>query len=93
MHLDSPLRSLIWRTGDPATRFVEATRRAFEAVVTLAIEREVAFVLLAGDIYDGDWRDHATGHYAVTQLARLDRAGIPVVLVSGNHDAEGVLTQ
>ena len=37
-----------------------ATRRAFDNLVELAIDEEVAFVLLAGDLYDGDWKDYNT---------------------------------
>ena len=62
-------------------------RRALEGLVQSAITRQVAFVLLAGDIYDGDWRDYNTGLYFVSQMARLRDAGIPVFLVTGNHDA------
>ncbi len=38
-----------------------ATRGALENLVTLAIDRAVDFVVIAGDLYDGDWKDHNTG--------------------------------
>jgi DNA repair exonuclease SbcCD nuclease subunit len=91
LHLDSPLRGL--EADAPAARIRDATRRALENLVDLALAERVAFVLLAGDLYDGDWRDWRTGQFLVQQLARLKREGIRVIAISGNHDAEQVLTK
>ena len=93
LHLDSPLLGLRRRAGDNANPFIEATRKAFEKLVTLAIERKVAFVLLSGDLFDGDWRDFASGQFVVKQFARLDREGIPVFLIRGNHDTDNIVTK
>ncbi len=49
--------------------------------------------MVAGDIYDGDWQDASIGLFFARQVGRLDRAGIPVVMVRGNHDAESVITR
>lgn len=38
---------------------------------TDSIEEEVAFVLLAGDLYDGDWKDYSTGILLSRQMGRL----------------------
>lgn len=92
LHLDSPLRGLA-RRGAQAGAFVEASRRALENLVAEAIGQEVAFVVIAGDIYDGDWRDYATGHFFVREMGRLARAGIRVFVLRGNHDAESVVTR
>ena len=35
-------------------------------------------MLIAGDIYDGDWKDTSIGLFFNREVARLDRAGIPV---------------
>ncbi len=91
LHLDSPLRGL--EDGAPAGRIRGATREALVKLVELALERRVAFLLLAGDLYDGDWKDWRTGHFLVEELARLTRANIPVIAISGNHDADQVLTR
>lgn len=91
LHLDSPLRGL--DAAAPAGRIRDASRQALTNLVTLAVERRVAFVLLAGDLYDGDWKDWRTGQFLAQQLARLTREGIEVVAISGNHDAEQVLTK
>jgi len=91
LHLDSPLRGL--DDAAPTERIRDATRQALANLVTLAIERRVAFVLLAGDLYDGDWKDWRTGQFLAQQLAQLTRENIEIVAISGNHDAEQVLTK
>ena len=90
LHLDSPLKGL--DLDAPVDRIRRATRDALVNLVDFACERRVAFVLLAGDLYDGDWKDWRTGQFLVQQLGRLARDGIEVVAISGNHDAESVLT-
>jgi DNA repair exonuclease SbcCD nuclease subunit len=93
IHLDSPLRRLERYAGAPLAAVRQATRRAFENLVQLALENAVAFVLIAGDIYDGDWKDYNTGLFFASQMARLREAGIAVYLVSGNHDAASQITR
>jgi DNA repair protein SbcD/Mre11 len=53
----------------------------------------MAFVLLAGDIYDGNWAEFRTGLFFRGQLVRLRRAGVLVFIVKGNHDAESQITK
>ncbi|MEZ4330154.1 MAG: DNA repair exonuclease [Myxococcota bacterium] len=93
IHLDSPLQGLERYPDAPVEAVRAAPRRAFEALVDLAIEEGVAFVLLAGDLYDGDWKDYNTGLFFVAQMRRLAEASIPVFLVSGNHDAASQITK
>ena len=87
LHLDSPLRGLERYEGAPAQDMRDATRRAFVNVVDVALEREVAFVLLAGDVFDGDWLDFNSGLFFANQLRRLADAAVRVFIVRGNHDA------
>ena len=93
IHLDSPLRGLELYDGAPAEEMRQATRRAFANVVDLAIDRAADFVLIAGDIFDGDWPDFNTGLYFAAQLRRLAEADIRVFLTYGNHDAVSKLTK
>jgi DNA repair protein SbcD/Mre11 len=93
LHIDSPLRGLDRYEGAPVARIRGATRRALENMVELAIGEAVDFVLLAGDVYDGDWPDFKTGLFFRGQMARLERAGIRVFIVQGNHDAQSVITR
>lgn len=93
IHLDSPLRGLSRYESAPANSIRDACRRAFENLVDLAIEEEVAFVLLAGDLYDGDWKDYSTGIFLSKQMGRLGQHNIQVFSVSGNHDAANRMTK
>src|SRR4051794_31829790 len=92
IHLDSPLRGLERYEGAPVEHLRSATRRAFERLVQFCLDDAVAFLLLAGDLYDGDWPDYNTGLFFAKQMARLREAGIPVYIVRGNHDAANVIT-
>ncbi len=91
LHIDSPLVGLEAYEGAPVERLREATRAAFRAIVDLAIEEAVDFVILAGDLFDGKWRDMKTGIWTAGQFRRLaaagDGGGIPVYVIRGNHDA------
>jgi DNA repair protein SbcD/Mre11 len=93
IHLDSPLKGLERYENAPLERIRGATRRAFTRLIDLAIETRVDFVLLAGDLYDGDWRDYNTGLFLVGQLGRLRDHKIPVILIAGNHDADNKMTR
>ncbi len=93
LHLDSQLRGLDRYEGAPVDEIRGATRRALENLVDLAIREEVAFVIIAGDVYDGDWQDFNTGLFFVKQMNRLRTADIAVVLISGNHDAANRITR
>lgn len=94
LHVDSPLRGLA-RLGDDALadRLRGATRAALANLVALVVERRADVLLLAGDLYDGDWQDWATGQFVAAQLAVLHDHGIPVVTIAGNHDAESEITR
>ena len=93
IHLDSALHGLERYDGAPVDEIRSATRRAFDNLIELAIDEEVDFVLLAGDIYDGDWKDYNTGLYFVERMVRLRVAGIRVFMVAGNHDAASQITK
>lgn len=93
IHLDSPLRGLDAEEGAPVEVIRGATRRALGNLVDLAIAEDVAFVLIAGDIYDGNWPDYRTGIFFVQQIARLLQGGRKVFAIRGNHDAENHMTR
>lgn len=93
LHVDSPLCGLDAYDGAPVDRLRGATRRALIALVDLAIEQNVDLVILAGDIYDGNWTDFHTGLFFREQMVRLTRAGIRVFIVKGNHDAKSQITK
>jgi DNA repair exonuclease SbcCD nuclease subunit len=93
VHLDSPLLRLETYEGVPAGEIRQASRRALENLIDLALDEAVDFVLVAGDLFDGSWKDYNTGLYLIGQVSRLKDAGIPLFLISGNHDAAGRMTR
>ncbi len=93
VHLDSPLRGLSKYESAPAESLRNACRKAFEDLVDLAIEEKVSFVLLAGDLYDGDWKDYSTGIFLSRQMGKLGKNEISVFGVAGNHDAANRMTK
>ncbi len=93
IHLDSPLRGLERYEGAPVDYIRAATRRAFQNLVDLALKEKVCFVLIAGDLYDGDWRDYNTGLFFTSQAARLKEADINLYFIRGNHDAASQITR
>ncbi len=93
LHLDSPLRGLAHYEGAPTGEIRMATRRAFSALIDHCIEQKAAFLLIAGDLYDGDFRDYATALFFVEQVARLRECGTRVIWLRGNHDAANKMTR
>ncbi len=93
IHLDSPLHGLSAYGDAPVEEIRTASRRAFANLIDQAIEQEVDFMVIAGDLYDGPWKDYNTGFYFSSQMGRLREAGIPVYLLFGNHDAESEMTK
>lgn len=87
LHLDSPLRGLERYEGAPIQEMREATRRSLINIIDLALEREVDFVLIVGDVFDGDLLDFNAGLFFSNQLRRLADANIRAFIVRGNHDA------
>ena len=65
LHLGSPFLGLSSNDEELARRVAAASREAFEELVDQAISRQVKFVVIAGDIYDGDWKDTTIGHFLI----------------------------
>ena len=93
IHLDSPLLDLERYEGAPVAEIRGATRRALENLVTLCLDEQAVFLLIAGDLYDGGWRDYNTGLFFAAQMRRLRDAGIHVYVIRGNHDAASAVAK
>lgn len=93
IHLDSPLKGLEAHDDAPVEEIRGATRRAFDNLIEMAVEEAVDFILIAGDLYDGDWKNFQTGLFFAGRMGRLRKAGINVFIVSGNHDAASQITK
>lgn len=93
IHIDSPLRALAAHDSPVVGLLRTATRAAFTNLINRAIDEEVGFIVLAGDIFDRGCRDINTGMFFHQEMVRCHRAGIRVVIVRGNHDAENDMTR
>lgn len=97
IHLDSPMEGFRQRLDgiddDLLGRATCATRTAFASLVETALEEQVSALILAGDLYDGDWHDFSTGLWFSKQIDRLGQGDIPVFLLKGNHDAASQITR
>ena len=87
VHLDRPLDNIKRLDPRMAERLHKASRQSFEHIVDLAIEKQVACVVIAGDLFDGPVRDVGSGLWVEGQFKRLEADNIPVALILGNHDA------
>ncbi len=59
---------------------------AYDRMIDAAIARDVDFVVVAGDIFDSARPSYGDYLHFFEGLERLDEAGIPVFLITGNHD-------
>ncbi|WP_323783840.1 DNA repair exonuclease [Leisingera sp.] len=87
IHLGSPVRSVALRNPDLGDRLKQASRDTFVEIVDLAISEQVDALVLAGDIFDNGYPDLKSRAFLIAQLARASSAGVPSVLIRGNHDA------
>jgi exonuclease SbcD len=86
LHLDTPFAALGRVAPEIAGRLRDASIEAFDALVRMAVEREAAFVIFAGDIYDSADRGVRAQLRFLRGVERLGEHGIPVFVAHGNHD-------
>lgn len=87
IHLGSPIRSVALRNPDLGERLKQASRDTFVNIVDMAISEQIDALVLAGDIFDSGYPDLKSRAFLIAQLARASDAGVPTVLIRGNHDA------
>jgi DNA repair protein SbcD/Mre11 len=95
LHIDSQLDGIAGVLADEADAglIAMATRSAFANLVAWAIEEQCDALVLAGDIFDGQWKSAATRRVFMQGLTDLHDARVPVLMASGNHDAASVLAK
>lgn len=86
LHLDSPFLGLDHLPEKLFHRLQESTFLAFERVVDTAIKKNVDFVLIVGDLFDGEDRSIKAQARLRRQLERLKEKEIFVFISYGNHD-------
>jgi exonuclease SbcD len=86
LHLDSPFSTLARENTNLSSIMRSATFNAFENIIKLCIEKNVDFLVIAGDVFDGADRSLRAQVKFRDGLKRLDDAGIHSFIVRGNHD-------
>ena len=89
LHLDTPFQGLARVSQEMAALLRDASLAAFDRLVRAALENEVAFVLLAGDLYDGEQRGVRAQMRFLRGLEALAEHRIKTFIVHGNHDPLG----
>ncbi len=79
-----------YRSEERAQDFFHAWRDCIERY---ALAEQVSFVLIAGDFFDARKIEPRAMNQAMFCLTRLRDAGIPVVVIEGNHDSHEVGTK
>lgn len=86
LHLDSPMLGLKHLPQAIFQRLKESTFTSFSNIIDSAIKHQVDFVILAGDLFDGEDRSIRAQIRFRKQLERLTQYQIPVFIIHGNHD-------
>ncbi|MGV3465435.1 MAG: metallophosphoesterase family protein [Heyndrickxia sp.] len=89
LHLDSPFVGLQYMPKEIFKRIQESTFRAFTKAVDAAISKKVDFIIISGDLYDGEDRSIKAQARLRKQMERLQMESIDVFIIHGNHDHLG----
>ena len=86
LHLDTPFSGLEQISKKLANKLRDAPYESLAALVDQALEHQVDFVLIAGDIYNTKRVNIKAQSLFVDQMKRLEDANIAVFMIRGNHD-------
>ncbi|TAL17341.1 DNA repair exonuclease [bacterium] len=86
LHLDTPFKGVLAKNPEVAALLRDATLRAFDSLIELCLSEKAAFLLIAGDLFDGPEHGIRAALALQRGFGRLDKAGIRVFIVLGNHD-------
>lgn len=86
LHLDTPFAGISCIDTQAGKRMQDASLEAWDNLVNGAIRAKVAFILLAGDIYDSSDRGVRAQLRFHSGLTKLHAAGIQCFVIYGNHD-------
>lgn len=86
LHIGAPFRGVRALSKEWARRLCETIPEAYDRIISTAISRKVDFVVIAGDIFDSSHVSYSDYRRFFSGLERLQAAGIPAYLCTGNHD-------
>lgn len=86
LHLDSPFKGMTGLPKEGLRELRESTFTAFTNLIQYALENKPDFIIIVGDIYDGDNRSLRAQLKFQEGMKKLYEADIPVFICYGNHD-------
>ena len=86
LHLDSPFKGLFGLPEQNLKKIRESTFEAFDKIIKKAVKEKPDFLLLVGDIYDGENRSLQAQRRFQSAMEILFQHNIPVIVSYGNHD-------
>lgn len=89
LHLDSPFKGMTELPKERLKELRESTFNAFDRLIMYALKEQPDFIVIAGDVYDGEDRSLRAQQRFHEGMEKLNKAGIPVFLCHGNHDHLG----
>ncbi|OLO36427.1 hypothetical protein BTR23_15270 [Alkalihalophilus pseudofirmus] len=86
LHLDSPFKGLAHLPESLLKQIHESSFNSFRKMIDIALEHNVDFIIISGDLYDNENRSLKAQLFLRKEFARLDQRDIPVFIIHGNHD-------
>ncbi|MCK9267331.1 MAG: DNA repair exonuclease [Alkaliphilus sp.] len=89
LHLGSPLKAVGEISERLKKSLIESSYTAIKNIVDAALNHNVDFILMCGDIYDNEARSVKGNRFLTDQMKLLNDKNIPVFIIYGNHDPIG----
>lgn len=86
LHLGSNLHLKFDQDIDYKNKFGNPVLDSFKKITKTAIEENVDFLIIAGDLFDSDERSVNALKFFNNEVEKLKKANIPIYLIAGNHD-------
>ena len=86
LHLNRLFKNVSISNSSVLDALTASTQRAWNQIIDTAIQQQVDFVAICGDIFDSESPDIATQLKFLESLKRLNEHHIQAFIITGNHD-------
>lgn len=86
LHLDSPFKSRSYLSQSIFEDMQKSAYESFKKIVDLALNEEIDFMIVSGDLFDQQNRTLRAEVFLKEQFERLSKEQIFVYICHGNHD-------
>lgn len=86
LHLDSPFKGLSYLSNDLLNMVQNSSFDSFNRLIDQAIENQVDFMVIAGDLFDLESRSISSQNFLIQCFRKLNEHRISVYIIYGNHD-------